>query len=124
MNEKSFLENEDLEIPIKWHKYISLLVLVFSSIYAGGMPRSAHARQVAQETSQTQKMPVADRYSMVDPDKDVPNDNQREYPGGVNYYFYRHRSKIQADFGQYVTSEDNKPDKEEHRIRLQYQIIF
>lgn len=70
------------------------------------------------------KLEVATRYSMVDPNKDVSNDIQKEYTGGINYYFRRHRSKIQADFGQFVTSEDNMPDKEEHRIRLQYQIIF
>ena len=70
------------------------------------------------------KLEVAARYSMVDPNKDVSNDIQKEYTGGVNYYFRRHRSKIQADFGQYVTSEGNMPDKKEHRIRLQYQIIF
>jgi hypothetical protein len=61
---------------------------------------------------------------MVDPNKDVAGDIQKEYTGGVNYYFRTHRSKIQADFGQFATSQGNMQDKKEHRVRLQYQIIF
>lgn len=69
------------------------------------------------------KLEVAARYSVVDPNKDVSNDLQKEYTGGVNYYFRTHRSKIQADVGHYVTDTKDQ-DKEENRVRLQYQIIF
>ena len=69
------------------------------------------------------KLEVAARYSMVDPDTDVSNDLQREYTAGINYYFRAHRSKIQADVGHYVTDTKDQ-DKEENRVRVQYQIIF
>lgn len=63
------------------------------------------------------------RYSMLDPNNDVSNDIQREYDGGVNYYFRAHRSKIQADYG-YYTTDTKTHDKLQDRIRIQYQIIF
>ena len=64
------------------------------------------------------------RYSMLDPNNDVSNDMGREYAAGVNYYFRAHRSKIQADFGHYVTEEGEEQDKQENRVRVQYQIVF
>ncbi|NUO09573.1 MAG: porin [Candidatus Brocadia sp.] len=70
------------------------------------------------------KLEVAVRYSMLDPNKDVSNDLQEEYTGGINYYFRAHRSKIQADFGHFITEEGDSQDKNENRIRMQYQIIF
>ena len=70
------------------------------------------------------KLEVAARYSMLDPNKDVAGDIQKEYTGGINYYFRAHRSKIQADFGDFVTSKGSQQDQKEKRIRLQYQIIF
>ena len=69
------------------------------------------------------KVEFGARYSMVDPNVDMPNDIQREYDVGVNYYFREHRSKIQADVGHYVTDTTGQ-DMEENRYRLQYQIIF
>jgi len=70
-----------------------------------------------------QKLELAARYSMLDPDNDVSDDIQKEYTMGVNYYFKAHRSKIQTDIGHYVT-ETTTHDKQEERIRLQYQIMF
>ncbi|HHT9105668.1 MAG TPA: porin [Candidatus Wujingus californicus] len=69
------------------------------------------------------KLEVAARYSMLDPNNDINNDVEKEYTAGVNYYFRAHRSKIQADVGYYVTDSEDQ-DKEENRIRIQYQIIF
>ncbi|MBE7444148.1 MAG: porin [Planctomycetia bacterium] len=69
------------------------------------------------------KLEVAARYSMLDPNTDVSDDLQREYTGGINYYFRAHRSKIQADFGHFVTNTKTH-DKQEEKIRIQYQIIF
>lgn len=69
------------------------------------------------------KLELAARYSMLDPDNDLPDDLQREYTAGINYYFRSHRSKIQTDFGHYVT-DGKVEDKTENRYRLQYQIIF
>ncbi len=70
------------------------------------------------------KLEVAARYSLVDPNSDVSDDFMREYALGVNYYFRAHRSKIQSDFGHYVTEEGDEGDKNENRFRLQYQIVF
>lgn len=69
------------------------------------------------------KLELATRYSMVDPNKDVSSDLQKEYTFGVNYYFLEHRSQIQADVGHYVTDTIGQ-DMEENRYRLQYQIVF
>ncbi len=69
------------------------------------------------------KLEMAARYSQLDPNNDVSKDFQKEYTIGVNYYFRAHRSKIQTDFGHYVT-DDNEADKEDSMIRVQYQIIF
>jgi hypothetical protein len=70
------------------------------------------------------KLEIAARYSMLDPNNDVKNDLGKEYSAGVNYYFRLHRSKIQADFGHYVTEEGEEQDREENFVRAQYQIIF
>ncbi len=69
------------------------------------------------------KLELAARYSLLDPDNDLPDDFQKEYAAGINYYFRQHRSKIQTDFGHYVTEIDER-DKNENRFRVQYQIIF
>ncbi|GJQ49786.1 phosphate-selective porin O and P [Candidatus Kuenenia stuttgartiensis] len=70
------------------------------------------------------KLEIAARYSMVDPDDDVSNDIQREYTAGINYYFRGHRSKIQADFGTFITEQGDEQDKRENKYRLQYEIAF
>jgi len=69
------------------------------------------------------KLELAARYSMLDPNNNVPDDLQREYTGGINYYFRAHRSKIQGDVGHYITDTKTE-DKVENRFRIQYQIIF
>ncbi|HHT9159423.1 MAG TPA: porin, partial [Candidatus Brocadiaceae bacterium] len=70
------------------------------------------------------RVEVAARYSMLDPDNDVSNDLEKEYTAGVNYYFRGHRSKIQADVGHFVTEQGDEDDKNENRVRVQYQIVF
>ena len=70
------------------------------------------------------KLEIAARYSMLDPNNDVKNDIGKEYSAGINYYFRAHRSKIQADFGHYVTEKGEEQDKQENRVRVQYQIVF
>ena len=70
------------------------------------------------------KLEVAARYSMLDPDNDVKHDIGKEYTAGVNYYFRAHRSKIQADVGHFVTEQGDEDDKNENRVRVQYQIVF
>lgn len=69
------------------------------------------------------KLEFAVRYSMVDPDKDLPDDLQKEYTVGLNYYFRGHRSQIQGDVGHFTTATTGQ-DLEENKIRVQYQIIF
>lgn len=69
------------------------------------------------------KLEIALRYSMLDPDKDTPNDLQREYSLGLNYYFRTHRSKIQSDITHFVT-EVGEHTEHENIFRLQYHILF
>ena len=69
------------------------------------------------------KLELAVRYSMLDPDNDLPDDIQKEYTTGINYYFRGHRSKIQADMSRFVT-DTTDTYKDENRLRLQYQLIF
>ncbi|OQY97974.1 MAG: porin [Candidatus Brocadia sp. UTAMX2] len=69
------------------------------------------------------KLELAARYSVLDPNEDVRDDVQTEYTVGINYYFRGHRQQIQADVGHFVT-ETTETDKNENRIRLQYQMIF
>jgi len=69
------------------------------------------------------KLELAARYSMLDPNEDERDDVQTEYTVGVNYYLRGHRQQIQTDFGHFVT-ETTGQDKDENRIRLQYQMIF
>lgn len=70
------------------------------------------------------KLEIAARYSMLDPDNDVKNDIEKEYTAGVNYYFRAHRSKIQADYGHYVTEKGEEQDQKDNQVRVQYQIVF
>ncbi|MCF6149463.1 MAG: porin [Candidatus Kuenenia sp.] len=69
------------------------------------------------------KLELAGRYAMIDPDDDISNDTQREYTVGVNYYFRGHRSKVQTDFGHFVT-EGEEEDENENKLRVLYQIMF
>ena len=72
---------------------------------------------------QSKKLELGARYAMLDPNEDERDDVQTEYTVGVNYYLRGHRQQIQADVGHFVT-ETTGEDKDENRIRLQYQIIF
>ncbi|MGQ3684513.1 MAG: porin [Candidatus Loosdrechtia sp.] len=69
------------------------------------------------------KLELAARYSLLDPDKDTSRDLHREYTIGLNYYFRKHRSKIQSDFSHFVT-DAGEQTKHENIFRIQYQIIF
>ena len=69
------------------------------------------------------KLELATRYSLLDPNKDLPEDFQREYALGINYYFRGHRSKVQTDFGHFVTDGEER-ERNENRFKIQYQIIF
>lgn len=69
------------------------------------------------------KLEVAARYAVFDPNEDTPDDVQTEYTVGINYYMRGHRQQIQTDVGHFVT-ETTTEDKNETRIRLQYQMIF
>src|SRR3990167_8408635 len=70
------------------------------------------------------KLEVAARYSLLDPNNYVSDDFGREYALGVNYYFRAHRSKIQADYGHYVTEKGEDQDQKDNQVRVQYQIVF
>ncbi len=70
------------------------------------------------------KLEIAARYSMLDPNNDIKNDIGKEYTAGINYYFRAHRSKIQADYGHYVTEKGEEQDQKDNQVRVQYQIVF
>lgn len=70
------------------------------------------------------RLEAAVRYSMLDTNEDINDNIAREYTGGINYYFRGHRSKVQADYGHFETEMGDDEDKNENRVRLQYQIIF
>lgn len=70
------------------------------------------------------RLEVAARYSMLDTNEDIRDNIAREYTGGVNYYFRGHRSKIQTDYGRFVTEQGDDEDENENRVRVQYQIVF
>jgi hypothetical protein len=71
-----------------------------------------------------EKLEIATRFSMVDPDTDISSDLKKEYSGGVNYYFLKHRSKIQTDFSHIITDKGGEGEMRDNIFSTQYQIVF
>jgi phosphate-selective porin OprO and OprP len=68
-----------------------------------------------------QKFEIALRFSELDPNSDV-DDNEREERGlALGYFFNKHNHKLQADYRELENNLTRTTDKE---ARLQYQIIF
>lgn len=68
---------------------------------------------------------LAARYSTVDPDTSISDNDQREYLVAANWFFDGHRSKVSADIGNYeiddaLTGETSS----ENRVRMQYDVSF
>lgn len=66
---------------------------------------------------------LAARYSYVDRDRDVANDNRTETSGAVSYYFSKHNLKLQGDITNIHKQSSSKPT-DDMQYRLQAQIIF
>ncbi len=67
------------------------------------------------------KFETALRYSVLDPNSAVSNNDRTETGIGFSYYFNKHSHKLQADYRILENDATNVEDKE---IRLQYQFIF
>jgi phosphate-selective porin len=62
------------------------------------------------------------RYSWLDPNRDLPNDQLTEVAGALSYYFNEHNLKIQADIADLHNQATNFSS--ETQYRLQAQIVF
>jgi len=71
------------------------------------------------------KLEFVARTATFDPDQDFVNDNHKETGFGVNWFWNKHKHKIQADYRQ-IKYESPLPDGSltDKEIRVQYQIIF
>ncbi len=68
-----------------------------------------------------QKLEVAIRFSELDPNSDI-DDNEREERGlALGYFFNKHNHKLQGDYRELENNSTRTTDKE---FRLQYQVIF
>ncbi len=79
------------------------------------------------------KLEVAARYSYVDPNRDVSNDNWVETAGAVSYYFNKHNLKLQADItnihkqGRIISISGAGPTAkatDDLQARVQAQLLF
>ena len=68
----------------------------------------------------TKKLEIIARYDEFDPDKQVSNNNQREYTAGMNYYIKGQAFKV---FLNYVFCQ-NEAKKDSHRIIIGSQIVI
>lgn len=65
----------------------------------------------------------AGRYSQFDPDTRARKDTEREWGGGVNWFFKGHNNKLQADVVKLI-NERSLDDKDDLEFRIQYQLVF
>lgn len=68
---------------------------------------------------------AAARYSYVDPDTGEDEDTKKELLFGINYYFFKHALKLQADVG-YIQQKNYQTRRasDDMQYRLQAQLIF
>ncbi|HET7291461.1 MAG TPA: porin [Vicinamibacteria bacterium] len=64
---------------------------------------------------------LAFRYASWDPSDATPGDDQTEIGGAANYYFLKHRLKLQAD---YRSVDDDAQDRNLKELRFQLQFVF
>lgn len=69
------------------------------------------------------KMELALRYSFVDPNRDIANDQQVDTQGAVSYYFDKHNLKLQGDVTNSHIQHLTGPT-DDMIYRVQAQIIF
>lgn len=63
---------------------------------------------------------VAARYSYVDPNSDVSNNEHQEIQGAISYYFYAHNLKLNAQY----TNIDDKISGSGNQYTLQATLVF
>ena len=68
----------------------------------------------------TKKLEILARYDQFDPDREIRNNNQREYTLGANYYLKGQALKL--IFNYIYCQNDSKPDS--HRLMMGTQIIL
>lgn len=66
---------------------------------------------------------IAGRWSFVDPNVSINNDAQYEAMGVVNWFFAGHANKLTADVSRLWLAQPG-PDKQEWRVRLQWDVSF
>lgn len=64
---------------------------------------------------------LAFRYASWDPSDETADDRQTEIGGAANYYFLKHRLKLQADYRQL---EDRVQEQTTNELRAQLQFVF
>ena len=69
------------------------------------------------------KIEIAGRWSQIDPDTRLDDNEQTETRLGFGYYFSKHDLKFQADYGQ-VKNEASATDNTTDIFRAQFQIVF
>jgi len=69
------------------------------------------------------KLEAAIRYSYLDPNRDVANDNTIETIGAVSYYFDKHNLKLQGDVGN-IHKQTSTGPTDDMQYRVQVQLIF
>lgn len=68
-----------------------------------------------------QKLEIAGRLAVLDPNSDRDDDEREERGIALGYFFNKHARKLQLDYRQL---ENKATDREDDEVRLQYQIIF
>jgi phosphate-selective porin len=64
------------------------------------------------------------RYSIYDPDTDVPNNNRQEFSAGANWFFNAHRDKLTIEYAYLAFQAETAEIRDGSRIRLQWDISF
>ena len=68
----------------------------------------------------TPKLQALFRYDQFDPNKDIANNNRKEYVAGINYFIKGQALKLMMN---YVFCQ-NDAAKDSHRLMLGTQILF
>lgn len=71
-----------------------------------------------------QKLEIASRYARYRPDLSLPDNEQMEFALAFNWFFAGHRNKLTSEVTWFTFNDKNLPQKNETRIRVQYDISF
>ncbi len=70
------------------------------------------------------KMEIASRYAQYRPDINIPGNNQSEFAVALNYFFNGHKNKLSAEVTRFVFDDQELPQSDETRFRIQYDVSF